>query len=136
MLAIKDGGVNDTDGEQADNTGDANGVVASTISIANPAFQVLLSVQIVLVLEWVVLLISTSKSAQPVTNEYLRNSAFAGIAPMANKPTTLAMPTVWLQALFQSQCQILKILRLLLAAAVVVFTILMHRLDLIWALFC
>ena len=30
MLAIKDGGVNDTDGEQADNTGDANGVVAST----------------------------------------------------------------------------------------------------------
>jgi hypothetical protein len=33
MLAIKDGGVNDTDGEQADNTGDANGVVASTISI-------------------------------------------------------------------------------------------------------
>jgi hypothetical protein len=34
MLAIKDGGVNDTDGEQADNTGDANGVVASTISIA------------------------------------------------------------------------------------------------------
>jgi flagellar biogenesis protein FliO len=43
--------------------------------VVNPAFQVLLSVQIVLVLEWVVLLISTSKSAQPVTNEYLRNSA-------------------------------------------------------------
>jgi hypothetical protein len=34
MLAIKDGGVNDTDGEEADNTGDANGVVASTISFA------------------------------------------------------------------------------------------------------
>jgi hypothetical protein len=43
--------------------------------VVNPAFQVLLSVQVVLVLEWVVLLISTSKSAQPVTNEYLRNSA-------------------------------------------------------------
>ena len=39
MLAIKDGGVNDTDGEQADNTGDANGVVASTISIAMPDLE-------------------------------------------------------------------------------------------------
>ncbi|CAC9562077.1 hypothetical protein [uncultured Gammaproteobacteria bacterium] len=39
MLAIKDGGVNDTDGEQADNTGDANGVVASTISIARPDLE-------------------------------------------------------------------------------------------------
>ncbi len=33
-LTIKDGGENDTDGEQADNTGDANGVIASTVSIA------------------------------------------------------------------------------------------------------
>jgi hypothetical protein len=30
---------NDTDGEQADNTGDANGVVASTISIAMPDLE-------------------------------------------------------------------------------------------------
>jgi hypothetical protein len=35
-LTIKDGGANDTDGTQSDNTGDANGVVASTISIATP----------------------------------------------------------------------------------------------------
>jgi hypothetical protein len=48
--------------------------------VVNPAFQVLLSVQFVLVLEWIVLLVLTSKLAQPVTNEYLRNSAFAGIA--------------------------------------------------------
>jgi hypothetical protein len=33
-LTIKDSGENDTDGEQADNTGDANGVIASTVSIA------------------------------------------------------------------------------------------------------
>jgi hypothetical protein len=50
--------------------------------VVNPAFQALLSVQVVLVLEWIVLLVLTSKSAQPVT------------IPMANKPTTLAMPTV------------------------------------------
>ncbi|AYQ56274.1 hypothetical protein MS2017_0535 [Bathymodiolus thermophilus thioautotrophic gill symbiont] len=35
-LTIKDGGENDTDGQQTDNTGDVNGVVASTISIAKP----------------------------------------------------------------------------------------------------
>ncbi len=35
-LTIKDGSANDTDGEQAGNTGNANGVVASTISIAVP----------------------------------------------------------------------------------------------------
>jgi hypothetical protein len=35
-LTVKDGGVNDTDGEQTDNTGNANGVIASTISIAVP----------------------------------------------------------------------------------------------------
>ncbi len=35
-LTIKDGGTNDTDGTQSDNTGDANGVVASTISIVTP----------------------------------------------------------------------------------------------------
>jgi hypothetical protein len=33
---IKDGGANDTDGDQTDNTGNANGVIASTISIAVP----------------------------------------------------------------------------------------------------
>ncbi len=38
-LTIKDGGANDTDGEQADNTGDANGVVASTISITVPDLE-------------------------------------------------------------------------------------------------
>jgi hypothetical protein len=38
----------------------------------------------VLVLEWIVLLVLTSKSAQPVTNEYLRNSAFAGIAVVSS----------------------------------------------------
>jgi mRNA-degrading endonuclease HigB of HigAB toxin-antitoxin module len=38
-LTIKDGGVNDTDGEQTDNTGNANGVVASTISIAMPDLE-------------------------------------------------------------------------------------------------
>jgi hypothetical protein len=32
LKPIKDGGANDTDGTQSDNTGDANGVVASTIS--------------------------------------------------------------------------------------------------------
>ncbi|OIR23800.1 cadherin repeat domain-containing protein [Bathymodiolus thermophilus thioautotrophic gill symbiont] len=35
-LTIKDGGENDTDGEQTGNTGNANGVVESTISIATP----------------------------------------------------------------------------------------------------
>jgi hypothetical protein len=35
-LTIKDGGANDTDGDQTDNTGNANGVIASTISIAVP----------------------------------------------------------------------------------------------------
>ncbi|OJA03120.1 JDVT-CTERM domain-containing protein, partial [Bathymodiolus thermophilus thioautotrophic gill symbiont] len=35
-LTIKDGGENDTDGQQTDNTGDVNGVVASTVSIATP----------------------------------------------------------------------------------------------------
>jgi hypothetical protein len=38
-LTIKDGGANDTDGEQIDNTGNANGVIASTISIAMPDLE-------------------------------------------------------------------------------------------------
>jgi hypothetical protein len=46
----------------------------------------------VLVLEWIVLLISTSKSAQPVTNEYLRNSAFAGIAVVSSIITSAVAP--------------------------------------------
>ena len=37
-LTIKDGGANDTDGAQSDNTGDVNGVIENTISIAVPAF--------------------------------------------------------------------------------------------------
>ncbi|CAB9542469.1 hypothetical protein BROOK1789C_254 [Bathymodiolus brooksi thiotrophic gill symbiont] len=36
-LTIKDGGANDTDGAQSDNTGDVNGVIENTISIAAPA---------------------------------------------------------------------------------------------------
>ncbi len=36
-LTIKDGGANDTDGAQSDNTGDVNGVIENTISIAVPA---------------------------------------------------------------------------------------------------
>ncbi|WP_202752512.1 JDVT-CTERM domain-containing protein [Bathymodiolus thermophilus thioautotrophic gill symbiont] len=36
-LTVKDGGANDTDGDQTNNTGQANGVVESTISIATPA---------------------------------------------------------------------------------------------------
>jgi 2C-methyl-D-erythritol 2,4-cyclodiphosphate synthase len=36
-LTIKDGGANDTDGAQSDNTGDINGVIENTISIAAPA---------------------------------------------------------------------------------------------------
>ena len=38
-LTVKDGGVNDTDGDQTDNTGNANGVIASTISIAMPDLE-------------------------------------------------------------------------------------------------
>jgi hypothetical protein len=38
-LTIKDGSENDTDGIQANNTGDTNGVVASTISIAVPTLS-------------------------------------------------------------------------------------------------
>jgi hypothetical protein len=36
-LTIKDGSANDTDGAQSDNTGDVNGVIENTISIAAPA---------------------------------------------------------------------------------------------------
>jgi hypothetical protein len=60
--------------------------------VVNPAFQALLSVQVVLVLEWIVLLVLTSKSAQPVTNEYLRNSAFAGIAVVSSIITEVLTP--------------------------------------------
>ncbi|CAB5497606.1 beta strand repeat-containing protein, partial [Bathymodiolus thermophilus thioautotrophic gill symbiont] len=35
-LTIKDGGENDTDGQQTDNTGDVNSVIVSTIAIATP----------------------------------------------------------------------------------------------------
>jgi hypothetical protein len=61
-------------------------------AVVNPAFQALLSVQVVLVLEWIVLLVLTSKSAQPVTNDYLRNSAFAGIAVMSPIITEVVAP--------------------------------------------
>jgi hypothetical protein len=40
--------------------------------VVNPVFQVLLSAQVALVLVWIVLLASTSKLAQPVTNEPAR----------------------------------------------------------------
>jgi hypothetical protein len=39
-----------------------------------------------------VLLVLTSKSAQPVTNEYLRNSAFAGIAVVSSIITEVVAP--------------------------------------------
>jgi hypothetical protein len=64
----------------------------SSDTSTNPAFQALSSAQVVLVLEWIALLVSTSKSAQPVTNEYLRNSAFAGIAVVSSIITSVVAP--------------------------------------------
>jgi hypothetical protein len=65
-------------------------------------------VQVALVFDWIILLASTSKLAQPVANEYLRNSASLEIMTVSSiitalNPITLVMPMVWLQALFQSQ---------------------------------
>jgi hypothetical protein len=56
-----------------------NSLTGQVAPVVNPAFQALSSVQVVLILEWIVLSVSTLKLDQPFTSEYLRNFAFSGI---------------------------------------------------------
>jgi hypothetical protein len=60
--------------------------------VVNPASQALSSVQVVLILEWIVLSVSTLKLDQPFTSEYLRNFAFSGIMVVSSIITSVVVP--------------------------------------------